>query len=299
MIVNENASIEKEIKISQNLGARMLAYSEKVFGCVIDPKFNIADFTKLHFDKKKTISMLKFFSSALPQIEKSARILDAGAGGGLFLAGLIRAGYSHVVGYEVDRDVYLISQDLLKENQIEHDLISLVPGNYSKLPYADGCFDIIFSLFVLEHVKNPIHYLSELKRVLKKNGKICIVCPNYVMPYETHYGLFILPFIFKSLNRIILNMERRSQAIFNDLSFPTPLRLRKWISEAGLIGVNLSKHHFIESLFYDIDCSIRSNYAVFIAKICKKYKLIPLVKILVGIGLYNPLIFILKHRDYV
>ena len=296
MIVKECVSLKKEINISQNLEAEMLAYSKEVFGNVIDPRFNIADFTKLHFDKEKTIAMLKFFSPTL-QIEKSAKILDAGTGGGLFLSGLVKAGYGHVVGYEVDKDVYLISRELLKENQIEQDLISLVPVHYAKLPYADNYFDIIFSLFVLEHVNNPAHYLLELKRILKKNGKICIVCPNYVIPYETHYGLLMFPFVFKSLNKIILKMKRRNSTIFSNLSFPTPLKLRKWFLEAGFIGVNLSKHHFIRSLFYETDCSIRSIYAISIAKICKKYNLIWLVKMLVHIGFYNPLIFILEHKD--
>jgi SAM-dependent methyltransferase len=43
------------------------------------------------------------------------------------------------------------------------------------LVYEDETFDIIIVCFVLEHLKNPIHILGELKGVLKKGGTMVAI----------------------------------------------------------------------------------------------------------------------------
>ena len=39
-------------------------------------------------------------------------------------------------------------------------------------------YDVIFSFHVLEHVANPITFISSAKKMLKKNGKLVIAVPN-------------------------------------------------------------------------------------------------------------------------
>ncbi|SHF73116.1 class I SAM-dependent methyltransferase [Flavisolibacter ginsengisoli] len=48
-----------------------------------------------------------------------------------------------------------------------------------KFPFEDEKFDIVFSVFVLEHVVRPHLFLNELIRVVKPGGKIIILCPDY------------------------------------------------------------------------------------------------------------------------
>jgi len=40
-------------------------------------------------------------------------------------------------------------------------------------------FDLVIMNFVLEHIKNPILFVSESERVLKNNGYLYIAIPNY------------------------------------------------------------------------------------------------------------------------
>ena len=48
------------------------------------------------------------------------------------------------------------------------------------LPYEDAKFDLVVHSDTLEHVKNPIHALSECYRVLKPGGALCFTIPVIV-----------------------------------------------------------------------------------------------------------------------
>ena len=46
-----------------------------------------------------------------------------------------------------------------------------------KIPFADDQFDSVFSSEVFEHIFNLEEIIPEIKRVMKKQGKILITCP--------------------------------------------------------------------------------------------------------------------------
>jgi SAM-dependent methyltransferase len=48
------------------------------------------------------------------------------------------------------------------------------------MPYADSSFDIVVHSDTLEHVENPVHALSECRRVLKPAGALCFTVPVIV-----------------------------------------------------------------------------------------------------------------------
>ena len=48
------------------------------------------------------------------------------------------------------------------------------------LPYADRTFDVVIHSDTLEHVKNPVHGLTECWRVLKPDGALCFTVPVIV-----------------------------------------------------------------------------------------------------------------------
>ena len=47
-----------------------------------------------------------------------------------------------------------------------------------KLPYKNNTFDEVFCKGVIEHVKDPGRLIREMKRVLKKHGKLVIITDN-------------------------------------------------------------------------------------------------------------------------
>lgn len=48
-------------------------------------------------------------------------------------------------------------------------------GDIYDLPFADNTFDHVFVCFVLEHLKDPVKALKNLKKVLKKGGTITVI----------------------------------------------------------------------------------------------------------------------------
>jgi ubiquinone/menaquinone biosynthesis C-methylase UbiE len=48
------------------------------------------------------------------------------------------------------------------------------------MPYADASFDLVIHSDTLEHVANPVHALSECRRVLKHGGALCFTVPVVV-----------------------------------------------------------------------------------------------------------------------
>lgn len=64
-------------------------------------------------------------------------------------------------------------------------------GAKDQLPFADGAFDVVTMMHVIEHVKDPAGVLKDLSRVLSPNGKLLIATPdirNLVgnSPYDEH-----------------------------------------------------------------------------------------------------------------
>ncbi|HYM35392.1 MAG TPA: methyltransferase domain-containing protein [Steroidobacteraceae bacterium] len=48
------------------------------------------------------------------------------------------------------------------------------------LPYDSQSFDVVVHSDTLEHVKNPVHALTECRRVLKSDGALCFTVPIVV-----------------------------------------------------------------------------------------------------------------------
>jgi SAM-dependent methyltransferase len=62
------------------------------------------------------------------------------------------------------------------------DLDFLLPAD-SSIPAPDGCFDMVLSTQVLEHVPEPSHYVAECFRVLKSGGSLVLTTHGL---YEDH-----------------------------------------------------------------------------------------------------------------
>lgn len=115
--------------------------------------------------------------SAVVAIKKvassSSKILDLGCGDGTRLAGLKTKGEK--VGVD-------ISEYAINKGKKKFKNINLIKGDISNLPFKDGSFDFIYSMFVIEHVECPEKVLKEAFRVLQKGGTFILAAPNYGAP---------------------------------------------------------------------------------------------------------------------
>jgi|TARA_B100002003_G_scaffold228774_1_gene237427 SAM-dependent methyltransferase len=125
------------------------------------------------------------------------KMLDLGCGRGDFLRGFLRCGIN---GYGVDRSK--IAKSICPEAKITlSDL-----GNES-LPYKDNSFDLVFSKSVLEHFYYPEELVQEIYRILKPNGLVITMVPDWESGYKkTFYDDYThrTPFTLASLRNIFI-----------------------------------------------------------------------------------------------
>lgn len=64
-----------------------------------------------------------------------------------------------------------------------------VVGDIHNIPLPNDSIDAIICSSVLEHVKDPVRAVLELKRILKKGGKIFVYVPS-IYPYHARKGSY-------------------------------------------------------------------------------------------------------------
>ena len=99
---------------------------------------------------------------------KNAIVLDAGCGNGNYIIDENRGNIASAVGVD-------ISTEFIKKNIC---LDEIKTANLESLPFEDKKFDVVISLWALEHLENPARVFSEINRVLKPNGIFMFTTPN-------------------------------------------------------------------------------------------------------------------------
>jgi SAM-dependent methyltransferase len=95
-------------------------------------------------------------------------VLDAGCGNGNYVIDENRKTISWAAGADVSEEA--VSKNICLDEIKICDLESL--------PYGSDTFDVVISLWVLEHLKDPEKVFSEVQRVLKPGGIFMFATPN-------------------------------------------------------------------------------------------------------------------------
>lgn len=98
------------------------------------------------------------------------RVLDVGAGGGKLLSELKNKGWQ-AKGIDLD--------PLAKKQSQKRQINIQIADATKKIPFEIDYFDAVFAVDSLEHMKNDLKALREIKRVTKPNGFIYISVPAY------------------------------------------------------------------------------------------------------------------------
>lgn len=126
---------------------------------------------KYRFPKKKyNEDIRRFITRNITSLKEGSRILDAGCDTGYLSAQFIHR--YNVIG--IDKN----------PSSIESCRRAYLGGRYElcdlfHLSFKDDFFDAIILNMVIEHISELDCLLTELKRVLKKDGIILITTPNY------------------------------------------------------------------------------------------------------------------------
>jgi ubiquinone/menaquinone biosynthesis C-methylase UbiE len=155
-----------------------------------------------------------FSDSVVPlvarQVPQGSKVLDIGCGFGAFVISARRIGLE-AVGVEIAPFEVEYAKRRLEQEMPELDPSSVYfLGDGHTLPFDDLSFDAVTLWNVLEHVPDSERLLSEVSRVLKPNGTVFIICPNYAaFRMEAHYIVPWWPMLPKKLGAIYLRLRGR------------------------------------------------------------------------------------------
>lgn len=134
-------------------------------------------YNKKYFDERDTLDLLIAESIALFMKNRNLQtVLDVGCGTGKLVKFLNDNNFS-AAGCDLYNEALEIAKKINKKKEI-------VKANATKLPFRNESFDFVIGISVIEHLskKDGILFLHEAKRILKPNGYIFLVTPNFNSP---------------------------------------------------------------------------------------------------------------------
>jgi len=127
----------------------------------------------------KRLAWIERFASPLAK----QRVLDCGCGAGEYVRALRARGAD---AYGVEFDQGKLASAAARDQELAARL-SL--GDLEALAFPDQSFDAALLNEVLEHVPDDAAALAEVWRVLRSRGRLILLSPTRLYPFETH-GVF-------------------------------------------------------------------------------------------------------------
>jgi SAM-dependent methyltransferase len=144
----------------------------------------------------------------LREVRPGERVLDLGCGAGRFVAALRDAG-ADPVGVELAETALARA----RSNVPGADLRPVAPDG--SLPLGHGEVDVVWCSEVLEHVPDTVALLTEVRRVLRRGGRLLVTVPDHgrvkrvvlaLAHYDAHYdplGQHVRFYTRRSLTRAL------------------------------------------------------------------------------------------------
>lgn len=119
-------------------------------------------------------------------VPEGASVLEVGAGGSATLGMLAARLGCRAVGCEPDRAGV---ETALRLAAGEGARVSFVRGDGFALPFADGAFDVVYSLGLVEHFspRETAALVAEHRRVCRPGGRVIVSVPNLLNLPHTLY----------------------------------------------------------------------------------------------------------------
>ncbi len=167
------------------------------------------------------------------------RILDVGCGTGANLKML--AAYGRAEGVDISPQAVAFCG--------ERGLDSVKLGAAEHLPYESDSFELVTALDVVEHLDDDVAGLQEMRRVLRRDGRLLLFVPAFMFLWgvqddvSNHRRRYTLPGLLKAVEAAGFSVEWSSYA---NISFFMPVLLvrsvMRWLGlrAATEYGINIS-----------------------------------------------------------
>ncbi|MDO8551675.1 MAG: class I SAM-dependent methyltransferase [bacterium] len=137
---------------------------------------------KYFLDRDKGQQCVAFSVAKFLKDQKINKVVDVGCGSGWLVKYLIDSGFK-TYGCDSSKEAINIAKKKVKPSLI-------TKACASKLPYKDCSFDAVLGISIIEHLnqKEVNQFFKESARILKKNGWLFLVTPNYATPLRILMG---------------------------------------------------------------------------------------------------------------
>lgn len=193
-------------------------------------KSHRAGFSPTTDRESKAKKILKVLNETRGTETKNLSVLDIGTGNGEI---------SSFIGKKNN----VTSVDIVDTRQANKDFsFSLCT---EALPFKNNSFDVVISNHVIEHVQDQQLHISEIKRVLKKDGLLYFATPNKLWPFEVHYRIYFLHYLPHKLFMATLkklNLYEENIKLLNLTDIKSLLKKSQLKSYSGEIIKNPSNY---------------------------------------------------------
>lgn len=114
----------------------------------------------------------------IPHLKTGMSVIDCGCGPGSItadLATIVAPGAA--VGMDIEPRQLEAAERLANDRGVTN--LNFQQGSVYEIPFPDASFDVAVAHFVLEHVRDPLRALREMRRVLRPGGLAAIKDPYY------------------------------------------------------------------------------------------------------------------------
>jgi len=206
--------------------------------------------------QNEAVAARKFLDNSLSKLTSGDKVLEVGGGILALAVQLASEGYLvttvEPVGEGFGSIAFMMNifSEVAIEEKIEFDLIKLP---IEECEFVEK-FRFIFSINVMEHLKDPYSAIIQLVENLDVDGNYRFFCPNYDFPYEPHFAKWM----FRRRNNAFFLPQSRSatgklhveetSGLYSSLNFLTFKKLKKATIGIGWIRLKPNKLAFFDLL---------------------------------------------------
>ena len=146
------------------------------------------------------------------KISKNSKVLELGCGRCDFMIEFKKR----------NLDIYGLDNEIYEDQYTKNLNVKKVNFEIDKLPFPDEHFDFIYHKSLIEHINDYDFFLSEQKRVLKKDGTIIFLTPHWPNQSKTFYDdpTHIKPYTEKGIKLLLNFYDFKDIKVYKFIQLP-------------------------------------------------------------------------------
>jgi SAM-dependent methyltransferase len=167
---------------------------------------------------------------------ENVAVLEVGAGS-CILSAYLASKRLHVTALEPlgpEFDFYTVLQSrVLEFCRSKSIALNLVRMAGEQLELSEQ-FDMAFSINALEHMRDPLLTIDKMCNSLKLGGVALIHCPNYTIPFDSHFNIFLVTRSKRVNGWLYRSRIARYPQVWEELNFIRYIDVRRRLVHSGL-----------------------------------------------------------------